>query len=226
MSKLGGLFRPAIRSNLAARTVGASPGGAFSVASLRERPRHFSTESEPHDAAVDSFLRTQSSGSVYGRLTGITANTLRTDIVRLLEGCGVTLEDVKVEHNRLYYPIAVMVHFSFLQAYNQAGREINKKGGIYKLERAGQRQWDLVKPYDGKSVLLQGIPREGTLVDIERFLSGCQYDASSIDMFMRAAIKDKLATVRFLTQTQAMNCFITKNKGYCLNNQVLVRVLQ
>lgn len=109
-------------------------------------------------------------------------------------------------------------------------------------------------------VLLQGIPREGTLVDIERFLSGCQYDASSIDMFMRlvparfemsynlcfmllmtifqgliiwhnwwpcrAAIKDKLATVRFLTQTQAMNCFITKNKGYCLNNQVLVRVLQ
>lgn len=47
------------------------------------------------------------SGSVYGRLTGITANTMRTDIVRLLEGCGVTLEDVKVEHNRLYYPIAV-----------------------------------------------------------------------------------------------------------------------
>lgn len=225
MSKLGGLFRAATRSNLAVRTAGEYHNRTFSAAAaVLESSRKFSTQA--HDSATESFLRTQSPGSVYGRLTGISKNTLKTDIVHLLEGCGLTLEDVKVEHNRMYYPTAMMVHFSSSQTYNHANREINKKGRLYKLERVGQAQWDHLRPHDGKTVLLQGIPREAIPADVERFLSGCEYDASSIQLSFRTQSPDKFATVRFPSQTQAMNCFITKNKGFCMNNQVLVRVLQ
>lgn len=34
-------------------------------------------------------------------------------------------------------------------------------------------------------VILQGVPRAATAEDIERFLSGCSFDASSIQIFMR-----------------------------------------
>lgn len=36
----------------------------------------------------------------------------------------------------------------------------------------------------------------------------------------------KMALVRFSSQIEAMNAFIKKNRGFCLNNQILVRVLQ
>lgn len=110
-------------------------------------------------------------------------------------------------------------------------------------------------------VLLQGIPRSAIPDDIERFLSGCQYDASSMQIFLksllyiafgfysflssfsfslkrilcvtfllccRQAFPDpvKMALVRFPTPSLAMNAYITKNKGFCLNSQILVRVLQ
>ncbi|POO02460.1 Ribosomal protein [Trema orientale] len=217
MSKLG-LVRTAIRS---VRTVRASGHGFHA--------RRFSTESEPQqtqDQAVDSFLRTSAPGSVYARLHGITRNTLKTDIVNLLEGCNLGLEDVKVDYLRNYNPAAMLVHFSSTQAYEQANRTINRKGRLYKLERVGKPQWDFVAPYDGKTVLLQGVPRNAIFLDIERFLSGCEYDASSVQFFLRAGFPDKMATVRFPSQTQAMNCFITRNKGFCLNNRILVRVLQ
>ncbi|GMN39047.1 hypothetical protein TIFTF001_008273 [Ficus carica] len=188
MSKLGGLFRAATRSNLAVRTAGEYHNRTFSAAAaVLESSRKFSTQA--HDSATESFLRTQSPGK---------------------EG----------------FNLVKMVHFSSSQTYNHANREINKKGRLYKLERVGQAQWDHLRPHDGKTVLLQGIPREAIPADVERFLSGCEYDASSIQLSFRTQSPDKFATVRFPSQTQAMNCFITKNKGFCMNNQVLVRVLQ
>ena len=44
---------------------------------------------------------------VYGRLVGITKHTLRTDILNLLEGCNLTLPDVKVDYNRDYLPVGM-----------------------------------------------------------------------------------------------------------------------
>ncbi|PON97991.1 hypothetical protein TorRG33x02_063060 [Trema orientale] len=75
-------------------------------------------------------------------------------------------------------------------------------------------------------VLLQGVPRNAIFLDIERFLSACEYDAFSIQFFLRVGFPDKMAIVRFPLQTQAMNCFITRNKDFCLNNRIFVRTLQ
>ena len=35
----------------------------------------------------------------------------------------------------------------------------------------------------------------------------------------------RMATVLFSTRTEAMNALIKKNRGFCLNNQISVRVL-
>ncbi|KAF4391484.1 hypothetical protein CsatB_017136 [Cannabis sativa] len=226
MSKLG-LLRTAMSSKFSSiRTVRTTYKHGFVAFPARQ----FSTESEPQqtqDQAVDSFLRTSAPGSLYAKLTGcITRNTLKTDIVNLLEGCNLSLEDVKVEYFRDYNPSAMLVHFDSPQAYDQAFKMIMRKGRFYKMEKVAKSQWDTIAPYDGKTVLLQGIPLNAVPEDVARFLSGCEFDASSIQIFQKATVPDKMATVRFPTQTKAMNCFITKNKGFCLNNQVLVRVLQ
>ena len=44
----------------------------------------------------------------------------------------------------------------------------------------------------------------------------------------RGAFPDaiRMATVNFPSKNEAMNAFIKKNRGYCLNNQISVRVLQ
>ncbi|KAG7960580.1 hypothetical protein I3843_10G131100 [Carya illinoinensis] len=226
MSKLR-LFATALGSRLTVRTVRENHGNPLL---LREFPRWFSTEAEqpPQDSAVDPFLQTPGTGLVYGRLIGVTRHTLKTDIVNLLEGCKLTLDDVKVDYNRSFSPVGMMVQFPSRNAFDQAIRVIGKKGRLYKLERADRSQWDLLIPYNGKAVLLQGIPRNALPEDVERFLTGCEYDASSIDIFLRAGFRDpiRMATVKFPSQTEAMNAFIKKNRSFCLNNQILLRVLQ
>ncbi|KAH7513241.1 hypothetical protein FEM48_Zijuj12G0176300 [Ziziphus jujuba var. spinosa] len=230
MPKLS-LLRTVIRSNPSFFTVRADKNGLSSLL-LRESPRFISTEAEnqpPKDPPVEnSFLETPGTGLVYGKLYGITRNTLKTDIVNLLEGCNLTLEDVKVDYSRSFTPLGMMVQFPSRQAYEQAARVISRRGRLNRLERADRSQWDILTPYDGKTVLLQGIPRNAVPEDVERFLSGCQYDSSSIQIFLRAAYPDpiKMATIRFPSQTEAMNAFITKNRAFCLNSQVTVRVLQ
>lgn len=47
------------------------------------------------------------SGLAYGRLVGITRYTLKTDIVNMLEGCRLTVDDVKVEYNRSFAPMGM-----------------------------------------------------------------------------------------------------------------------
>lgn len=47
------------------------------------------------------------SGLVYGKLTGMTKHTLKSDIVNLLEGCKLTEDDVKVNYTRNYMPVGM-----------------------------------------------------------------------------------------------------------------------
>ena len=55
----------------------------------------------------NEFFVTLLSGLVYGKLYGITRNVLKTDIVNLLEGCNLSLDDVKVEYNRSFTPTSM-----------------------------------------------------------------------------------------------------------------------
>ncbi|XP_042510610.1 uncharacterized protein LOC122086013 [Macadamia integrifolia] len=196
---------------------------------LRETPRNFSSETEEQkEPSIDPFLQRSSSGMVFGRLVGSPRNTIKTDIINLLEGCNLTPEDIKFEYNRAYAPSSVMVRFPSRAGYDSAIRLIGRKGRLYRLDKADRSQWELLTSYDGKVALLQGIPRNALPEDVERFLSGCDFDASSIQMFLRPAFPDpmRLALVNFPSQTQAMHAALVKNRSFCLNNQVAVRVLQ
>ncbi|KAI8017419.1 putative sugar phosphate/phosphate translocator [Camellia lanceoleosa] len=80
----------------------------------------------------------ETAGLVYGKLFGITKHTTKSDIISLLEGCNVNLDDMKVDYNRTYMPTGMMIQFPSQYAYDVAIREINRKARLYKLERADQ----------------------------------------------------------------------------------------
>ncbi|KAK2984013.1 hypothetical protein RJ640_024227 [Escallonia rubra] len=173
------------------------------------------------------FLSLLLSGLFYGRLLGINTYTTKSDVVNMLEGCNLSVGDIKVEYNRAYAPASMLVQFPSKSEYDAAIRTLGRKGRLFKVETADRAQWDSVVPFDGKAVLLQGIPRNALPDDVERFLSGCQYD-SSFQLFARQAFPEpiRMAVVRFPSSTLATHAFITKNRGFCLNNQISVRVLQ
>ncbi|CAI9779016.1 unnamed protein product [Fraxinus pennsylvanica] len=200
---------------------------------IRGPSRLFSTEADEASEGQNQdpsspFLQTPTSGLVYGRLSGITKHTAKSDIVNLLEGCHLGLDDVKVEYSRSYMPSSIVVQFSSRTAYNAALRAIGRHGRLFRLERADRTQWDLIAPFDGKAILLQGIPRNALPDDIERFLTGCQYDASSMQIFMRQTNQGpmRMAVVRFPNPALATHAQVTKNRGFCLNNQISVQVLR
>ncbi|THG19797.1 hypothetical protein TEA_000037 [Camellia sinensis var. sinensis] len=89
-------------------------------------------------------------GLVYGKLFGITRHTTKSDIISLLEGCNVNLDDMKVDYNRTYMPTGMMIQFPSRYAYDAAIRAINRKARLYKLERADRSQWDFITPYGEK----------------------------------------------------------------------------
>ncbi|XP_004489610.1 uncharacterized protein [Cicer arietinum] len=195
--------------------------------------RFFSTEAEkpPQDSTPSSppFLQTNNSGLTYGRLLGVHKHALKTDIINLLEGCNLTLEDVKMEYSRSFNPLAMMVQFPTYSAYDNAIRVIVRKGRLYKLDRIDRSQWDIVTPFDGRTILIQGLPRNVQFADVERIVSGYEYDTSSVEIFIRSgdgAEPMKMATIRFHSRTQAMNAYIARNGTYCLNNRILIQVLQ
>ncbi|XP_038881279.1 uncharacterized protein LOC120072835, partial [Benincasa hispida] len=205
----------------------SSPSSVFPPIS-----KFFSTEGErprPESSAEPFLYTSKTTGSVYGKLYGIiTSNTLRTDMVKLLEGCNLSVDDVKVEYTRNFLITSIMIRFPSQQAYTNAFRVIGKQGRLYRLDPVDRSKWDLLTPYNGKTVLLQGIPRNALVEDVERFLSGCDYDAGSITIFFRHSHQQiiRMATVIFPSPTQAMHAFLTKNKGFCLNSQITMRVLQ
>ncbi|KAL3825951.1 hypothetical protein ACJIZ3_021980 [Penstemon smallii] len=196
---------------------------------LASAPKLFSTEAaEPSPGTSgDLFLQTPSLGLVYGKIMNITKHTSKTDIINLLEGCNLKPENLKVEYNRIYSPLSMMVEFPSRTAYDAALRAIGRKGRLFNLSRADKAQWDTLAPYDGKAILMQGIPRNALIDDVERFLSGCQYDSSSVQMFARPTNEGliRMALVRFPSQDLAIHAYITKNTGFCLNNQISLQLL-
>ncbi|KAK4798075.1 hypothetical protein SAY86_030401 [Trapa natans] len=222
-------LRNLLRPSLSLRTGVFRESGIGLSLFLHEPRRSFSAEAEKaQDAAVDKFIETSSSGAVYGKLSGLIRYTLKSDVINLLDGCKLNLEDIRVSYTRSFAPIGMLVQFPSGHAIDQAFKLISKKGRLHKLEKVDRSQWDLSANYDGKTILLQGLPRQALPEDVERFLHGCQYDATSIQVSYRAAFPEplKVATVGFPSRAQAMNAFITKNGSFCLNNQILVRVLQ
>ncbi|XP_073044424.1 uncharacterized protein [Primulina eburnea] len=191
-------------------------------------PKLFSTDSaEPSQGpSIDQFLNPPR-GLIYGRITSITKYTTKNDIINMLDESDLSPDKLKVEYNRSYLPLSMMVEFSSPSAYDSAIKAINRKGRLFTLARTDRAQWDAIAPYDGKAILLQGIPSTALPDDVERFLSGCQYDSSSISMPPRSTLRGPVKTVlvRFSSQTLAAHAYITKNRGFCLNNQISVKVL-
>ncbi|XVF08005.1 hypothetical protein REPUB_Repub06bG0187900 [Reevesia pubescens] len=208
-------LRNATKSHVSVRTI--KPIHAL-PSFLRESPKRFCTETDQpqppqSDASVDQFLQSASRGSVYARLYGTTKFTMKSDIISLLEGCNLSPDDIKVSYSRSLFPVAMTLRFSSPAAFSNATRTIRRFDRLYRLER----------------VVLQGLPRSSMLEDVERFLSGCDYDSSSIRMvtFTKPGSTNivRLTTVQFPSQIQAMNACISKNRNLCLNNHVSVRVL-
>ncbi|KAI3791703.1 hypothetical protein L2E82_05564 [Cichorium intybus] len=226
------LLQHAVRSSSSCSMRNVHPYQAIrSLISCSPSLHQFSTESAPptnQSSFTKPLFETPSSGLFYGKLVGITKNTLKSDVLSLFEECKLTGDDLKVDYNPSYSPTGMMVQFSSKNAYDAALRAVARKGRLFRMERADRSNWDYVQPYDGKYVLLQGIPPNANLEDIERFLAGCEYDASSIRLFSRqgASGPTRMALVRCLSPTAAMSAMMRTNRGFCFNNQVLVNVLQ
>ncbi|QCD92744.1 uncharacterized protein LOC114182701 isoform X2 [Vigna unguiculata] len=226
--KMTCIVRAALRSNCSSSVC------AFVQRSLGHPVRCFSTEAEQpplNSTTPPPFFDVEHSGVTYGRLFGIRKHVLKTDIINFLEGCNLTLEDVKLDYNRSLIPVSTLLQFPSRSSYDNAIRVIVRNGRLYKLDRADRSQWDIVKPYDGKTILIQGMPRAATYEDLVRTLSGCEYDSSSVNLFLRpgeggTAEPIKLATVRFHSRTQAMNAYIAKNGTFCQNSRISIQVLQ
>ncbi|XP_020206780.1 uncharacterized protein LOC109791841 [Cajanus cajan] len=225
---MSGIVRAALRSKC-----------GTSVCALVQRShglplRCFSTEAEqslPNSTPSPSFFDTDNSGATYGKLLGVHKRVLKTDIINYLEGCNLTMEDVKMDYNRSFFPVSTLLQFPSRASYDNAIRVIVRKGRSYKLEMADRSQWDRVTPYDGKTILIEGVPRATTYEDVQRILSGFEYDFSSINMYLRAgegvrADPLKMITVRFHSRIQAMNAYIAKNGTFCLNNRISIQVIQ
>ncbi|XP_072977197.1 uncharacterized protein [Typha angustifolia] len=209
-------------------------GGTLKGRALTPNPlprilwRSLSTEGESQDPSIDPFLHSAPEGLAFGRLTGIGRNTLKTDVIHYLEGCKLSINDVKFDYNRAYTPVGVLLQFPSRSSFDLAVRQTIRKGRLYKLEKIDRSEWDLKTSYDGKAVLLQGVPRNALQEDVERFLSGCNFDPSSFQTFVRPGFPDpiRVAIIQFPTQVDAMNAFCVKNRSFCLNNPISMRVLQ
>ncbi|GJN08232.1 hypothetical protein PR202_ga26131 [Eleusine coracana subsp. coracana] len=109
------------------------------------------------DSQEDSFLKASDEGIAYGRFYSVIPggnnlgkDMLKTDIIHVLDKCDLSLEDVKIDYNRGYYPMGA-----------------------------------------------PGVPEPIRVV-----------------------------LVKCPTKTDAMNAVVTKNRSFCLNSPVSVRVLQ
>ncbi|KAG5244020.1 Ribosomal protein S24e family protein [Salix suchowensis] len=257
------LLRKTINSNSTLQSL--KPNNTLTLF-LRQSTKHFSTETQPppppsppqvnnDPSPADPFLQDSATSLTYARLHGVRKHTLKTDIINLFEGSNLTLDDIRVVHNSFNNnSYAAAIKFTSRRAYDNAQRALTRAGRVYNLEKTPPTVWDaaLRNSYDGKTVLLEGLPKNALDEDIERFLSGCEFVPSSIRTFvkypgpiMSAGRKNpttseektgpntseekrdpiRMATVLFSTRNEAMNALIKKNRGFCLNNQISVRVL-
>ncbi|XP_009780572.1 uncharacterized protein [Nicotiana sylvestris] len=222
-----GLLRAMTKSNRPIQMGLQNQGLALSLS----RQLSTQTETPQQDNSVDTFLQNPSTGLVYGRIYGIGRHTRKSDIISMLGASNLSLDDVRFEYNPNYAPVAAMIQFPTRNAYDASLRAVVRTSRLFRMERADRQQWDTLPHYDGKTILLQGIPRNALADDVERFLSGCQYDGSSIQIFARQQRgfdrpPARVALVQFPSQALAAHAFITKNRGFVLNNQIAVRLLQ
>lgn len=168
-------------------------------------------------------------GLVYGKLTGIGRSTLKMDIIHFFEGCNLKPEDIKFAYNRSYGPIGMILQYSSRAAYVTAQKLIASKGRYYRMLEVDPRQWsNLESPFDGKVLLLQGVPKNALPEDVERFFSGYNIDSSSIRFSMRQGLDEpvRLSLVGFRSSRDAMHALREKNRSFCLNSPITLRLLQ
>ncbi|XP_031111416.1 uncharacterized protein LOC116015476 [Ipomoea triloba] len=233
------LLRNAAKSS---RSIQACLGNQRLSSLLRDTSRRFTTEAgapPPRQPQRGNFPPRpipdfEPNGKVYGRINSIGRFTTKSDIIAMMGDSNLTSEDIKFDYNITFNGNAAVMQFPSQADYSAAVRAVTPKttrqGGLYKVDRI---QWENLKSYDGKSILLQGIPRNAQMDDVERFLSGCQYDISSVSMFSRTMqpryIENqeaiRMAVVNFPSRASASHAFITKNRGFCLNSQIAIRVL-
>uniref|UniRef100_A0ACD5YMW2 Uncharacterized protein n=1 Tax=Avena sativa TaxID=4498 RepID=A0ACD5YMW2_AVESA len=168
-----------------------SRSGAFSPASSRL----FSTDAPGAEAGSqdhESILEPSNEGLAYGRFYSPTAggnrlgkNMLKTDIIHYLDKSELSPDDIKIDYNRGYYPMAALLKFPSKAAFATALRQSAQLGRMYRLEMVSREQWDHKQSLDGKAVLLQGVPRNAQVDDIERFLSGTNYEPPPFESFIR-----------------------------------------
>ncbi|KAI3965033.1 hypothetical protein MKX01_013964 [Papaver californicum] len=196
---------------------------------------HFSTQSEQQeqqrfnqDRAVDAILRQpHREGSVYAKLFGVGKFTTKNDVMSLLESCNLSSEDIKVQYNPMFLPVSMVLQLPSHSAYDNAVREIIRKGRLYKIEKVEPGQWGF-DSYDGRAVLIQGVPRFASSEDIERMLSGCDFNASSLRFIWRQGFSGpvRFAVVQFPSKLDAIKAVLEKNRSFCMSTQISMRVLQ
>jgi hypothetical protein len=167
-------------------------------------------------------------GLVYAKLTGTGRSTLKMDIVHFFEGCNLKPEDMKFAYNRNYAPLGMILQFSSRAAYGIAQRLTAIKGRYYRMMEVDRSQWsNLESPFDGKVLLLHGVPQNALLEDVERFFSGCNFDSSSVRFFIRPVLDEpvRFALVSFRSQREAMHALREKNRNVCLNSPITLRLL-
>ncbi|RZC76616.1 hypothetical protein C5167_000796 [Papaver somniferum] len=231
------LLSKIIRSNgILLHNLKPNQGGGGSQFLRQSTTHHFSTQSEQQqqqrfnqDRAVDAILRQPPrEGSVYAKLYGIGMFSTKNDVISLLESCNLSSEDIKVQYNGLFLPVSMVLQFPSHSAYENAVRIMNRKGRYYyyKMEKVAPDHWGF-DSYDGKVVLIQGVPRNAISEDIERMLSGCDFNSSSLRFIWRQNFSDsmKFAMVQFPSKVDAMNAVLEKNGSFCLNTQISMRVL-
>jgi len=224
------------------RGVAASrdPSSSLLAASAPGSARLFSADASGEAAASgadsqnDPFLKASSEGLAYGRFYStigmgnrLEKTMLKTDIIHQLDRCGLSLDDVKMDYNRAFTPLGSLLRFPSKAAFTTAIRQTSQNR-LYKMEAITPDVWDLKQSFDGKAVLLQGVPRNALPEDIERFLCGTNFEPPPFESFLRPGVPEpiRMVLVKFRTKTNAMNAFIAKNRSFCLNNQVSMRVLQ
>lgn len=181
--------------------------------------RRFSSETAQDDSfsQIDPFLQSPQ-GPVFARVGFFTRNLLKTDIINFFEGCDLSPADVKVEYNNAFNPTGMLLQLPSQSAFDFALKQTVRKGRIYNLTKSDRYRWDLCPSYDGKSILLQGIPRNVLAEDVERFLSGCNFEPNF-------RIQQRFTIVQFPTATDAMSAYLMKNKGFCLNCPIFMQIL-
>uniref|UniRef100_A0A0D9VSN6 Uncharacterized protein n=1 Tax=Leersia perrieri TaxID=77586 RepID=A0A0D9VSN6_9ORYZ len=230
----------------ATATSGIPSSSSRSAAFSPFAPRLFSTEASGETASAGAgagaaqgsqdkpLFKPSDEGLAYGRFYSaipggnrLPKSMLKTDIIHHLDKCELSLDDVKIDYNRGYFPVGALLRFSSVPLYNTAVKQ-TREGRQYRLEMVSREEFDLKQSFDGKAILLQGVPRNAQPEDIERFLCGTNVEPPPFESFLRPGVPDpiRVVLVKFRSRTDANNAFIAKNRGFCLNNPVSMRILQ